>query len=308
MKTSPFKLTLILTLIALVAYGGEVQFRRINGGLAIGTDITDKIGFYAADPIVRPANDKTARQALEDLGLIATGGSDTAVLDAVSVSADNTLSDGVDFTLGSSSGTKIGTATTQKLAFFNATPIVQPAGTSSSQSALTNSTTGTASTTLAAGAGVTTIAIPIQLAAMTTSAADLITNYTPGYAFKVLSVDFRTTTLGAGSSASQVLNLEIGTTNLSGGVVTVTEASTDTLGEASAGTSVTANNVGTSSDTISVEVAASGTVFTDGAGVLLIKLQNMDTANALASLANLANGLRAALAPTTGVGLIKGAN
>jgi len=38
---------------------------------------------------------------------------------------DVTLADGKDFALGSSSGTKIGTATTQKLGFFNATPIQQ---------------------------------------------------------------------------------------------------------------------------------------------------------------------------------------
>lgn len=43
----------------------------------------------------------------------------------LSSSTDNTLDDGVDFAVGSSSGTKIGTATTQKLGFFNATPVVQ---------------------------------------------------------------------------------------------------------------------------------------------------------------------------------------
>jgi hypothetical protein len=40
--------------------------------------------------------------------------------------ADVTLTDGVDFALGSTAGTKIGTATTQKVGFFNATPVVQP--------------------------------------------------------------------------------------------------------------------------------------------------------------------------------------
>lgn len=161
--------------------------------------------------------------------------------------------------------------------------------------ALTDSTTGTASQTLAAGVGLQTVAIPIQLASMTTSAADLITNYTPGYRFKVLAVDFVTTKLGTGSGASQVLNLEIGTTNLTGGVVTVTLASTDTLGEISAGTAVTAANVGAATDTLSVEVAASGTVFTAGEGVLLIKIQNMDTADAVASIAAQANALRDAI-------------
>ena len=41
--------------------------------------------------------------------------------------SDQTLSDGTDIAVGTSSGTKIGTSTSQKLGFFNATPIVQPA-------------------------------------------------------------------------------------------------------------------------------------------------------------------------------------
>lgn len=172
-------------------------------------------------------------------------------------------------------GISYGIDASDKVAFHGSTPIAQ--------ATLTDSSTGTAGTALAAGAGVTTVAIPIQLAAMTTSAADLITNYTPGYKFKILSVSFATTTLGTGSGASQVLNLEIGSTNVTGGAVTVTLAGTDTLGELTAGTSVTAANTGSATDTISLEVAASGTVFTAGAGVLLIKVQNMDTADAVAS-------------------------
>jgi len=37
-----------------------------------------------------------------------------------------TWADALDFVLGSTTGTKFGTATTQKLAFWNVTPIVQP--------------------------------------------------------------------------------------------------------------------------------------------------------------------------------------
>lgn len=40
---------------------------------------------------------------------------------------DVTWVDGGDVALGTSTGTKIGTAVTQKLGFFNATPVVQPA-------------------------------------------------------------------------------------------------------------------------------------------------------------------------------------
>lgn len=160
---------------------------------------------------------------------------------------------------------------------------------------ITNNTTGTSSSTMAAGAGCLTLSFSIQLDSMTTAAADLLTNYVVGYAFKILSVSFAATTISTGVAASQTLNLEIGTTNVTGGIVTITLAGTDTLGELTPGTAITAGNVGTATDTISIEVAAGGTVFTAGRGVLLIKVQNMDTANALATLANATNDLIAAL-------------
>ena len=40
---------------------------------------------------------------------------------------DTTIKDGKNIDLGTTTGTKIGTATTQKLAFYNSTPIVQRA-------------------------------------------------------------------------------------------------------------------------------------------------------------------------------------
>ncbi len=192
------------------------------------------------------------------------------------------------------SGITYGIDAADKVGFHGAAPTAQRSG--AAQTALTDSTGGsTAPAMLAATTGVTTVAIPLQLASMTTSAADLVTDYTPGYKFKILAVDFVTTTLGTGTSASQTLNLEIGSTNVTGGVVNPTLTSTNTLGKLTSGTAVTAANTGTSTDTISVEVAASGTAFTAGAGVLLIRIQNMDTADAFARSARLENELRAAL-------------
>jgi hypothetical protein len=48
------------------------------------------------------------------------------------------FADGINWQFGTATGTKIGTATTQKLAFFNSTPIVQPAGTTDLRTALIN--------------------------------------------------------------------------------------------------------------------------------------------------------------------------
>jgi hypothetical protein len=52
--------------------------------------------------------------------------------------ADMAWADGTDVAVGSTTGTKIGTATTQKLGFFNATPVVQPANTTDLRTILIN--------------------------------------------------------------------------------------------------------------------------------------------------------------------------
>jgi hypothetical protein len=69
---------------------------------------------------------------------------------ATTLSAALTLGNN-DIVSGTGAGTKIGTSTTQKLGFFDKTPVVQPAA--ANQAALTNSTGGTAGGTLAAVSG-----------------------------------------------------------------------------------------------------------------------------------------------------------
>jgi hypothetical protein len=78
-------------------------------------------------------------------------------------------------------------------------------------------------------------------------------------------------------------------------VVNPTLTATNTLGKLTAGTAVTAANTGTATDTLSIKVAASGTVFTAGRGVLLVKLANMDEADAHASELRMLNEIRATL-------------
>lgn len=61
-------------------------------------------------------------------GLTITAGGLSLAAGNATVSAGQTvtLAAGVNFALDTTTGTKIGTATTQKLGFYNATPIVQP--------------------------------------------------------------------------------------------------------------------------------------------------------------------------------------
>lgn len=96
-------------------------------GTKIGTATTQKLGFFNATPIVQPVTTTDIKVALVNLGLLASGASPLDLGSAALGSGTHTLSDGANIVVGSTTGTKIGTATTQKVGFFNATPIVQPA-------------------------------------------------------------------------------------------------------------------------------------------------------------------------------------
>jgi lysophospholipase L1-like esterase len=54
------------------------------------------------------------------------------------IQGDNAITEGVNIIIGSTTGTKIGTATTQKIAFYNSTPIVQPNATTDLGTVLSN--------------------------------------------------------------------------------------------------------------------------------------------------------------------------
>lgn len=90
------------------------------------------VGFYSTTPISKPTNTSVV-SALVNLGLIASSvtlNDAIASYTAICISGNAvTISDGVPLVVGSTNGTKIATATTQKLGFFNATPITQPAST-----------------------------------------------------------------------------------------------------------------------------------------------------------------------------------
>lgn len=112
------------------------------------------------------------------------------------------------------------------------------------------------------------MSFPITLANIT-GAGDVLTNWTPGFAGTITGVSFAVTTAVTTAAKAVTLNLEIGTTNVTGGVVSLTSANCTPLGAVIAGTAVTAANFFTATDTISIE-AASVTAFAEGAGVLLV--------------------------------------
>ena len=107
----------------------------------------EEVDYAAIESVIIDASDGTEDGQLNlqvmDAGTLTT---------QISVDANAiTIGDAVNVVLNTSTGTKIGTATTQKLAFFNATPVVQ-------QSAIANITTTASSGTLPTANGSITIA------------------------------------------------------------------------------------------------------------------------------------------------------
>ena len=152
--------------------------------------------------------------------------------------------------------------------------------------AVTDSGTGTDGGAIAAGVGLYTLTVPFTWVAGA-GALDVCSAYVLGHKFKIMSwswVDGGTVLVG--SSGSRVANMEIGIVDVgtTPSTCTVVQAST-APGRKIDGTTVTGANTGSATDTFSIELAASGTEITAGNGAFLVKIQNMDVADAFAALA-----------------------
>lgn len=151
---------------------------------------------------------------------------------------------------------------------------------------LTDSSTGSdAVSAIAAGFGVYNVSFKATLPTGGTTAVDLVTTFTPGHKFKILKWAYVEDVPTTGTNSTRPYNMEIGTTDVGTvpSTVTITTASA-AAGRVIAGTTVTGANTGTSTDTISIEVAASGTTHDAGSGTFVVTIQNMDTADAMATL------------------------
>jgi hypothetical protein len=169
---------------------------------------------------------------------------------------------------------------------------VSPAGTQPDFSAitsLTDNSTGTPSNTIAIGTAIHTLSFWMSAPAIANG--DLLTNYVPGYRFKILKFDARCATPVTTGAKAADLNLEIQTTNLTGGVIGLT--GTYAQGAAQAGSTITANNVGSATDSFSIE-AANTTTFIEGSFWLIIQIMNLDLADAISSLSAKTNSILAA--------------
>lgn len=109
--------------------------------------------------------------------------------------------------------------------------------------------------------------LPIQLATVT--AGDVMTDLTLGFTGTIDRVAFVNTVAVTTAAKLASLVVDIGATEVTGGLVALTSANQTPLGVVIAGTAITAGNAFGPTDTISVR-GESVTAFAEGAGVLYL--------------------------------------
>jgi len=117
------------------------------------------------------------------------------------------------------------------------------------------------------GASLSILCLVPNILMSTIADGDLVTTITPGFAGKIRKVYWVQDAPVTTAAKASTLNLEIGITDLTGGVVSLTSAECTPKGKVIAGTAITAANVFLADSTISVE-AASTTAFIEGSGSL----------------------------------------
>jgi len=178
------------------------------------------------------------------------------------------------------SGTQPADLTTTELKALNTTLLA-------GITALTDNSTGTASNTIAAGAGVHTWVFETRLIDLT--AATLV-NFVPGFAFKVLAMSFCVEVAATTISKAATLTPQVNGVNTTGGVLSLTSANCTPVGASVSATTITGSNTGTNAQAFTI-VGSGITAFAEGSGFIVVRVQNMDTANAIASLSDHVNDI-----------------
>ncbi len=143
-------ITIMAGILSTVGYNGTGTVTstygfRSNSSIGSTGTVTDLYNFYVLNPTKGGSATLTRNYGLYVEGLTAGTNNWSIYTNAGLVHfGDNVeMADAKNFVFNTTTGTKIGTSTTQKLAFYNKTPIVQPAALTTQLTTLTCSAPGT---------------------------------------------------------------------------------------------------------------------------------------------------------------------
>lgn len=121
------------------------------------------------------------------------------------------------------------------------------------------------------GDDIVTITLPVFAMAGIAN-GDVVTEFRPGVAGTIEDVQWVQGVPVTTAAKLATLNLEIDTTDVTGGTVALTSAACTPLGKVIAGSAITGNNTLTKTSKLSVE-ASSVTAFAEGSGYLLVRIR-----------------------------------
>ena len=105
---------------------------------------------------------------------------------------------------------------------------------------------------------------------------NIVTGLVLGHSFRLVSWRFLNTVPVTTGSKATTLNVEIDTVNATGGAIALTSANQTPIGAiVEQGTAFSAGNTGTPTSVIDIE-AASTTAFAEGAGAIILTIENLD--------------------------------
>lgn len=151
-STAPsFAASTVMAVVRNPATNSGAFYTIVGGDAAV---VGFRFGDNADEADGQVAYDNSARRlrfkatGTDSLFLLSSTAASFASTVMLTLNGGLTMADATDIAVGTTTGTKIGTATTQKIGLWGVTPVVQPA--SANQAGITDSTGGTASTTLGA--------------------------------------------------------------------------------------------------------------------------------------------------------------
>lgn len=133
LATSPTIATPTVTTSLTISSGNIIT--DTSTGTSFGTGTTQKTSAYGVTPVVQAGATTDLGTVLSNWGLRASGtaypittSGVATFTGGVTINTGNLTLTDKDVVLGTTTGTKIGTSTSQKIGFFNATPVVQQTG------------------------------------------------------------------------------------------------------------------------------------------------------------------------------------
>jgi len=233
-------------------------------GTKIGTSASQKLSLWNATPVVQPGHIADAAAATAAALTDNTGGTANATLTAVTAAAaitDNSAGvDPADDTIA---------VVTNNAAITDNSGGADPGNDIiamvTNLDTLTESSGGTVDNIVSPDVAAFTISIPVPDMALLT-AADFVTELVMPTAGKIVSWGYVLGKVVSTGSKDATCNLEIETTNLTGGVLTLSSAICDTQGEYVPATAITAANTFAAGEKISIEVTNPTATFVEGSG------------------------------------------